>query len=123
VAVLRELPLCARARCACVSRAWRDAAHDLALWGTLLWEDCGMLSEGVALSDEALATLCARAGATLRELWFDASHVTPAGGVVALRDGRCGRRERPVRAGRHELHPQRHLHHGVARDRDCPPVR
>jgi len=88
VQVLRLLPQDVRARAACVCRVWRDAAADPALFATLCFFGCT-----ATLSDEALARLCARAGAALREVRLDApscKRVTADGAIQALRQGGCG---------------------------------
>ena len=68
VQVLRLLPLDARARAACVCRAWREAAADGELWKVLRFDD----GFSALLDNAALARLCARAGAELRELRLEA---------------------------------------------------
>ena len=81
------LPLDARARAACVCRAWRVATAAPPLWEELSFERCA-----AGVSDAALAALCARAGAALRELRLDSdacTGVTSAGMPAALRDGGC----------------------------------
>ena len=94
VQVLRLLPQDARARAACVCRAWRDAAADPALWLALRFDDCT-----AKLNDEELARLCVRAGAGLRDLRLDApacGAVTAAGAAAALRKGGCAAVQRLV---------------------------
>ena len=87
--VLSRLPLELRARAACVSRDWRDAAAHPSLWTQLNLEQCD-----ARVDDEALKQLLAHAGATLRTLSVDSSpfrfsELTAAGVVAALRDGGC----------------------------------
>ena len=88
--VMRLLPLDARARAACACRTWRGAALDPDLCLRVLYLDGD--SRG-ALRDDTVARLCARAGATLRELRLDspacAPHVTAPGVLAALRAGGC----------------------------------
>jgi hypothetical protein len=83
--LLARFPLDARARAACVCRAWRVAAAHPNLWAELSFKGC------TAHCDNAtLASLCARAGAALHTLRLDAdacSRVTAAGMVAALRKG------------------------------------
>jgi hypothetical protein len=59
--LLPLLPLDCRARAACVCRAWRAAAAHPDLWDELRFERCA-----AHVTDAALASLCARAGAALR---------------------------------------------------------
>jgi hypothetical protein len=85
--LLRLLPLYLRARMASVCRAWRQAASHSALWQELSFEGCT-----ARITNAALASLCARAGAGLRVLLLDAAaccRVTAAGMLAALRDGGC----------------------------------
>ena len=90
VQVLQLLPLDVCARAACVCRAWRAAAADPRLWRTLRFDgDC---APATALSNNALAQLCARAGSALRELRVDApacAAVTAEGVLAAVRSGHC----------------------------------
>jgi len=87
VHVLCMVPQDARARAACVCRAWRDAAADPALLATLWLDDS---SEG-KMSDGELSRLCELAGATLRELRLDvpACAASIDGVIAALRAGGC----------------------------------
>ena len=75
---------CVAATC----RAWRAAAASAPeRWRALDFRGCG-----VTVDDAALLTLCARAGAQLRELHLDAAcceGVTIAGTLAALRNGGC----------------------------------
>jgi hypothetical protein len=85
--LLRPLPLDVRARAACVCRAWRAATANPELWEELSFERCA-----ARVSDETLASLCARAGAALRTLRLDADTcwaVTGDGMLAALRNGGC----------------------------------
>ena len=87
--VLPSLPPDARARAACVCRAWRTAAAAPALWEELQFEDCA-----VRINDAALEALCARAGAALRTLSMSleggaCARVTGDGMLAALRGGGC----------------------------------
>jgi len=95
VQALRPLPLDARARCACVCCAWRDASADPGALASLWFEERCALE----LKDEVLARLCARAGAVLREVRLDADAcdaVTVAGALAALRQGGCAGVQRLV---------------------------
>ena len=83
--ILPLLPLDARARAACVCRAWRAAAPRF-------WEELNLERCTAHIHDESIATLCARAGAALRALRLDRRAcmlVTDAGILAALRDGGC----------------------------------
>ena len=85
--VLPLLSLDARARTACVRKAWRADASAPALWRELSFERCA-----VCVTDTKLAALCARAGHALLSLCLDVSatiRVTGEGLVAALRDGGC----------------------------------
>ena len=85
--LLPLLPLDARARAACVCRAWRAATAHSGLWEALSFERCA-----ARVSNATLASLCARAGAQLRTLYLDAeacTRVSAAGMLAALRDGGC----------------------------------
>ena len=75
-----------RARAACVRKAWRAAAADPSLWAELSFERCS-----VVLTDATIASLCARAGSTLRSLCLDHWYggVTAEGTVFALYEGGC----------------------------------
>jgi len=86
--VMRLLPADACARAACVCRSWRDAAADPAQLAALWFDD----SSVGKLNDKALARLCVRAGAALRELRLEspACHrVTATGVIAALNSGGC----------------------------------
>jgi len=75
---------CVAATC----RAWRAAAASAPeRWRALDFRGCG-----VTVNDAAFATLCARAGAQLRELRLDAAcceRVTTEGAIAALLNGGC----------------------------------
>ena len=84
------LPLVAvddRCSCACVSRAWREAAAAPPLWAELEFSRCT-----ARVSAAALMQLCARAGAALRDLRLDAPACAQLNGgdfVDALIRGGC----------------------------------
>ena len=85
--ILPLLPLDARARAACVCRAWRTATSNPLLWEELRFAHCA-----AHVRDATLARLCARAGTALRTLDLDAdacTHITAAGVLAALRGGGC----------------------------------
>ena len=92
--LLPLLPLEARARAACVCRAWRAATSHPALWEELSFERFAL-----RVNDATLSQLCARAGAALRTLTLDSDackrtafrdgFFTPNGLLAALRDGGC----------------------------------
>ena len=85
--LLPFLPLDCRARAACVCRAWRAATAHPALWEALSFECCT-----ARVTNAALSSLCACAGAALRTLRLDANvcaDVTPDGMLAALRGGVC----------------------------------
>ena len=89
-ALSHVLPLLAvddRCRCACVSRAWREAASAPPLWAELEFSRCA-----TRVNAAALIQLCCQAGAALRDLRLDApacARLTGADFVAALRGGRC----------------------------------
>ena len=83
--VLPLLSLEVRARAACARKAWRVAAATPALLAELDFARCA-----AQVTDDALKTLCAHAGAELRTLRFDTCmKVTGEGVVAALHDGGC----------------------------------
>ena len=85
--ILPLLPLDCRARAACVCRAWRAATAHPALWEELNFQRCY-----ASVDDATLASLCARAGATLRALHLDRDacfHVTTYGFYAAIAYGGC----------------------------------
>ena len=85
--LLPLLPLDCRARAACVCRAWRAATAHPALWEALSFECCT-----ARVTNAALSSLCACAGAALLTLRLDANvcaDVTPDGMLAALRGGVC----------------------------------
>ena len=83
--VLPLLSLEERARAACARKAWRVAAATPALLTELNFARCA-----AQVTDDALKTLCAHAGAELRTLRFDTCmKVTGEGVIAALHDGGC----------------------------------
>ena len=85
--MLPLLPLDARARAACVCRAWRAMLAHPRLREELSFERCT-----ARVDNATLASLCARAGSALRTLCLDAhacTRVTGSGLVAALSDGHC----------------------------------
>ena len=85
--LLPVVPLDARARAACVCRAWRAATSHPALWEELDFEHCA-----VHVTNATLASLCARAGDALRTLRLEldaCTHITSAGMLAALHNGGC----------------------------------
>ena len=85
--LLPLLPLECRARAARVCRAWRTATAHPALLEKLSFERCT-----ARINSAALASLCARAGATLRTLSLEGdacARVNVNDMVAALRGGGC----------------------------------
>ena len=93
--LLPLLPLDCRARAACVSRAWRAAAAQPALWEELSFARCT-----ARVDNAALAALCACAGAALRTLSLESDackRVNATGMVAALHGGGCTGLRRLIR--------------------------
>ena len=85
--LLPLLPLEARARAACVCRAWRTAAAHPEVWEELSFKRCT-----ARVNDATLASLCERAGVALRTLYLDEDACTRISGdgvLAALRGGGC----------------------------------
>ena len=86
--LLPVMPLDARARAACVCRAWRAATSHPALWEELDFEHCAVHVTNAT----PLASLCTRAGDALRTLRLEldaCTHITSAGTLAALHNGGC----------------------------------